>query len=180
MPPPSSKRSPTGRILQEITNNTRHLDPSAWERIGPAGDGEDLFHWEAVLLGSGLVDPNTPTNTSDHINNWQRGYASGKWLLEIRIPDTYPVKPPMVKFDTRMVHPNVDFQTGEICLSLLKEGWTPAYTVLTTLEAVRQMIREGGEVDSPLNVDLAALVRGGDGVGAEGLVRFFTGRDARG
>jgi len=62
-------------------------------------------------------------------------------------------------------------------LSLLKEAWTPAYTIYTTLEAIRQMIREGGEVDSPLNVDLAALVRGGDEVGAEGLVRFYTWRE---
>lgn len=32
----------------------------------------------------------------------------------------------------------------------------------------------GGEPDSPLNIDLARLLREGDLVGAEGLVRFYT------
>jgi peroxin-4 len=30
------------------------------------------------------------------------------------------------------------------------------------------------EPDSPLNVDVAALLRAGDRVGAEGLVRYYT------
>lgn len=70
-----------------------------------------------------------------------------------------------------------NLQTGEICIDLLKDAWTPAYTIATTLDAIRQMIRDGGEVDSPLNVDLAALVRNGDKIGAEGLVRYFTSRE---
>jgi peroxin-4 len=66
-------------------------------------------------------------------------------------------------------------QTGEICLDLLKDRWTPAYTIEKTLEAIWGLLQEGGgEVDSPLNVDLAALMRQGDAVGAAGLVRYWT------
>lgn len=65
-------------------------------------------------------------------------------------------------------------KTGEICLDLLKTSWTPAYGIVSTLEAVQQLMSAGGEVDSPLNIDLARLVRDGDLVGAEGLVRFYT------
>lgn len=36
------------------------------------------------------------------------------------------------------------------------------------------MMANGGEADSPLNLDLARLVREGDLVAAEGLVRFYT------
>lgn len=62
-------------------------------------------------------------------------------------------------------------QTGEICLDLLKDAWTPAYTLKMTVEAIWQMLAAPA-VDSPLNVDLAALVRAKDRVGAEGVIRW--------
>jgi len=40
------------------------------------------------------------------------------------------------------------------------------------LEAVHHLLTHP-EVDSPLNVDIAVLMREGDAVGAEGLVRFW-------
>lgn len=99
----------------------------------------------------------------------------GHWHLDITLPATYPNTPPTVRFATPICHPNVGFKTGEICLDLLKTSWTPAYTVVSTLEAVQQLLSAGGDADSPLNLDVARLVREGDLVGAEGLVRFYTG-----
>ena len=37
------------------------------------------------------------------------------------------------------------------------------------------MLSAGGEPDSPLNIDIARLLRDGDLIGAEGLVRLYTG-----
>lgn len=68
----------------------------------------------------------------------------------------------------------MSFSTGEICLDLLKTSWTPAYGLVSSLEAVQQLLSAGGEADSPLNLDIAKLVRDGDLVGAEGLVRLYT------
>jgi peroxin-4 len=39
---------------------------------------------------------------------------------------------------------------------------------------VQQLLSAGGEPDSPLNIDIAKLLRGGDLLGAEALVRFYT------
>lgn len=39
---------------------------------------------------------------------------------------------------------------------------------------MQQLLSAGGEADSPLNLDIAKLVREGDLVGAEGLVRLYT------
>jgi peroxin-4 len=75
-------------------------------------------------------------------------------------------------FATPVVHANVSFQTGEICLDLLKDAWTPAYSVLECVRAVR-MLLGCPETDSPLNVDVAALIRAGDAVGARRLVEFW-------
>jgi len=66
----------------------------------------------------------------------------------------------------------VHFRTGEICLDLLKASWSPAYTISATLTSVQQLLTSA-EADSPLNVDVAQLVRQGDAVGMEGLVRFY-------
>lgn len=52
-------------------------------------------------------------------------------------------------------------------------AWTPAYTISTTLDAIRQMLTSP-EPDSPLNVDVAALMRQGDSVGVDALVRWYT------
>ncbi len=127
--------------------------------------------------------------------------VAGLWKLSIILPPSYPLHPPTIKFLTPICHPNVHFQvrtlslfsppislpvltedpltpfptqTGEICLSLLKESWSPAYTLTSTLEAIHQLLAYP-EVDSPLNVDVAVLLKEGDQVGGEGLVRFWCG-----
>jgi len=168
----SSKSTTTKRLLQELSQiqasrvstpstvlnpPTTSASAAAIERLGPVSE-DDLFRWEAVLLGKGLGG----------------GYEAGRWLLDIRVPETYPFAPPGVRFVTGVVGANVAFETGEICLDLLKDAWTPAYTLQSTVEAIWQMLANPG-VDSPLNVDVAALLRQGDSVGAEGLVRFYVG-----
>ncbi|KAF1827529.1 UBC-like protein [Dissoconium aciculare CBS 342.82] len=100
--------------------------------------------------------------------------SGGRWDISISIPDAYPNAPPEVRFKTPICHPNVNFKTGEVCLDLLKTSWTPAYGVVSTLEAVQQLLSAGGEPDSPLNIDIAKLLRSGDLIGAEALVRFYT------
>ena len=71
-----------------------------------------------------------------------------------------------------MVHANVALDSGEVCLDLLKERWTPLYNVANSVRAVRMLLATP-ETDSPLNVDVAALVRAGDLVGAQGLVTLW-------
>jgi peroxin-4 len=77
---------------------------------------------------------------------------------------------------TPICHPNVHFQTGEICLDVLKENWTPVLGIVGALESVVRLLGEPG-VDSPLNVDVAGLLRQGDTVGARGLVGFWCGEE---
>ena len=62
-------------------------------------------------------------------------------------------------------------QTGEICLDLLKDKWSAANTLVTTLEAIYHMLSYP-EPDSPLNVDVAVLMRNEDVVGTESIIRW--------
>ncbi|OAA66744.1 ubiquitin conjugating enzyme [Niveomyces insectorum RCEF 264] len=113
------------------------------ERLGPAGDGDDLFYWEAVLNGRGV----------------EGGYDDGRWLLRIDIPAAYPLQPPAVRFVTPILHANVHPTTGAVCLDLLQAqaAWTPTLTVAACVQAVRLLLSTPG-LDSPLNVDVAALL----------------------
>lgn len=38
-------------------------------------------------------------------------YAGGTYTVDIQIPDMYPFKSPIMKFDTKMWHPNISSQT---------------------------------------------------------------------
>jgi peroxin-4 len=151
-----ASRSATKRLLKELdTWRSEQKDERGVERLGPAGE-DDLFVWEAVINGQGIGC----------------GYDGGRWLVTITIPPTYPLHPPKMRFITTIVHPNIALQTGEICLDLLKEAWTPAYSILECVRAVRMMLSYP-ETDSPLNVDVAALLRGGDLLGTRKLVEFW-------
>ncbi|RYP70302.1 hypothetical protein DL769_005008 [Monosporascus sp. CRB-8-3] len=159
----TSSRSATKRLLKELAVWEKEAPTETGiERLGPVSEDE-LLQWEAVINGRGIGG----------------GYDEGRWLLRIAIPPTYPLAPPRIAFATPVVHANVALGTGEICLDLLSgEAWTPAYSVLECVRAVRLLLGCPG-VDSPLNVDAAALLRAGDAVGARRLVEFFC-RDAEG
>lgn len=98
--------------------------------------------------------------------------TEGRWLISIQLSTSYPLAPPKMRFVTQIIHPNIALQTGEICLDLLKDKWTPTYSVLQCVRAVRMLLGYP-ETDSPLNVDVAALLRGGDVVGTRKLVQYW-------
>ncbi|KAJ4422813.1 E2 ubiquitin-protein ligase peroxin 4 [Gnomoniopsis sp. IMI 355080] len=153
----SSSRNAAKRLIKELdTWRSEAADEKGIERLGPINES-DLLTWEAVINGVGVGG----------------GYDEGRWLLTILIPPTYPHAPPTIRFLTPIVHPNIHLDTGEICLDLLKDAWTPAYSVLETVRAIRDGLLAYPEVDSPLNVDAAALLRGGDEVGAKRLVELW-------
>ncbi|XP_069926069.1 NEDD8-conjugating enzyme UBE2F isoform X1 [Oryctolagus cuniculus] len=76
-------------------------------------------------------------------------YQGGKFQFETEVPDAYNMVPPRVRCLTRMWHPNIT-ETGEICLSLLREhsidgtGWAPTRTLKDLLN-----------FDDPLNIEAA-------------------------
>lgn len=118
-------------------------------------DEDELYHWTGTIMG--------PTHTP---------YRGRELNLDIKIPPEYPLKPPTVRFTTPVFHPNVRFETGEICLDILQQQWSPAWTLRTVLVAILALL-ESPEPDSPLNVDAARLIRIGDSLGYESMAEYY-------
>lgn len=87
--------------------------------------------------------------SADQLRNWSatiRGppgsfYEGRPFLLSIDVPIEYPMTPPTIRFKTKIFHPNVKFETGEICLNILKsEAWSPAWS-LHSGEAITLLFR---------------------------------------
>ncbi|XP_076446603.1 ubiquitin-conjugating enzyme E2 K-like [Babylonia areolata] len=81
-------------------------------------------------------------------------YAKGIFQLEIKIPETYPFNPPLVKFVTKIWHPNVSSVTGAICLDILKDQWAAAMTLRTVLLSLQALLA-AAEPDDPQDAVVA-------------------------
>ncbi len=83
-------------------------------------------------------------------------YESGQFTLKVTIPDQYPFKPPAIQFMNRVYHPNVSYSSGEICLDILKDNWSPALTLFKTVLSICALL-ECPNPDSPLNGEAADI-----------------------
>ncbi|XP_011503723.1 PREDICTED: ubiquitin-conjugating enzyme E2-22 kDa isoform X2 [Ceratosolen solmsi marchali] len=81
-------------------------------------------------------------------------YEGGNFILEIKIPETYPFNPPKVRFITKIWHPNISSITGAICLDILKDQWAAAMTLRTVLLSLQALL-SAAEPDDPQDAVVA-------------------------
>jgi ubiquitin-conjugating enzyme (huntingtin interacting protein 2) len=80
------------RIAKELADI--HADSVQSQVQAQPLDHSDLTHLKGTFPGP----PDTP-------------YAGGRYQVDIVIPDGYPFKSPIIKFDTKIWHPNVSSVT---------------------------------------------------------------------
>lgn len=81
-------------------------------------------------------------------------YEGGNFVLEIKVPETYPFNPPKVRFITKIWHPNISSVTGAICLDILKDQWAAAMTLRTVLLSLQALL-SAAEPDDPQDAVVA-------------------------
>lgn len=119
-------------------------------------DDKSLFKWFAKLRG--------PTDSP---------FEEGEYVVQIDVPSEYPIKAPDCKFITKIFHPNIHWETGEICHELLKDKWLPSCSLETVCRAILDLMMHPN-ADSPLNCDAGNLIRNGDLLGYRYLAKMYT------
>ena len=98
----------------------------------------NIHQWRATIIG--------PEKTP---------YENGVFYLDLMFPDGYPFKPPKVKFETKIFHPNIN-KYGNICLDILSQNWSPALTVCKVLLSISSLLDDPNPSD-PLNIRAADI-----------------------
>jgi len=116
------------------------LNPPQGIGASPARQ-DDLLHWIASIEG--------PCNTP---------YKGGTFYLNIKFGENYPFEAPKVTFKTKIYHCNIRSNTGEICLDVLKDNYSPALTVEKILLSLCALL-QCPNPDDPLVADIAQIYK---------------------
>jgi ubiquitin-conjugating enzyme E2 C len=130
---------PDGKAVKKrLQKELMQLMMATDKGISAFPEGDNLFEWKASISG---VEGTA--------------YEGQTYKLKMQFPSSYPFSAPHVTFETPIFHPNVD-QHGNICIDILKEAWSAAYSVSTILLSLQSLLGEPNP-DSPLNAYAAQL-----------------------
>ena len=102
-------------------------------------DNPDVKHWQITLI---------PPKGTD--------YEGGYFKIEVKFDETYPDKPPKMKFVTKIYHCNISEENGHICLNSLKGSWKPSMTIEDILKHIIILLYKQNP-DDPMNSDAAKV-----------------------
>jgi ubiquitin-conjugating enzyme (huntingtin interacting protein 2) len=144
----------TRRIAKEVGDIK--ADKLSQIFVETAGSAEDLTHLRGRFQGP----PDTP-------------YEGGTYYVDIKIPSEYPFRPPVMKFETKIWHPNVSSQTvgtpvvnmtfytntlqGAICLDTLSSQWSPVLTIKSALISLQSLLSTP-EPKDPQDAEVAGML----------------------
>jgi peroxin-4 len=141
--------------LKRLRKELSMLEKNADEFIDLHADANDIRQWTATIRAP-------PDSVFD-------GF---KFDVAIECATDYPLTPPKMTFITRIFHPNVYFDTGEICLDILKKEWSPAWSLQSACRAIMTLLAEPA-ADSPLNCDAGNMIRTGDLRAFKSVARMY-------
>uniref|UniRef100_A0A1I8GCS3 E2 ubiquitin-conjugating enzyme n=1 Tax=Macrostomum lignano TaxID=282301 RepID=A0A1I8GCS3_9PLAT len=88
-------------------------------------DSGRLSQWHAVICGP----PGSP-------------YQGGAFFLSLTVPHSYPLRPPLIRFLTKVFHPNVS-RHGDVGLdAILPTNWSLALTLAKVLVCVQSLLTD--------------------------------------
>ena len=143
--------------MQELTDlNTN----KPIEGVSIAIVGDTLTNWNATIIG--------PQDTP---------YEGGKFIVNIDFSDNYPFKAPKVHFKTKIFHPNIKQDTGEICAQAIENAWVPTLNAKFVIESLVTLLKNPN-ADHPLEAEIAELFQK-DYKGFTAKAREFTNTYAK-
>lgn len=123
------------RIQKELTE----LNETSPYNIKIIPNENDFKQWKLLLSG--------PQNSI---------YQNGLFKILITFPDGYPFKAPNVKFETKIYHPNVKFDTGELCNLLYEKDWTPVKKISNIIDIIVNILCNP-DTENPVEPEISIL-----------------------
>ena len=122
------------RLLRDFKRLQK--DPPSGIQAAPLDS--NIMAWQAVIIG--------PDDTP-----WE----GGTFKLHLEFTEDYPNKPPVVKFVSKLFHPNV-YNDGKICLDILQNQWSPIYDISAILTSIQSLLSDPNPA-SPANAEASQL-----------------------
>lgn len=108
------------RLMTELKlMRTDPLDGIEADPLDPA-----CCHWQATLEG--------PAGSP---------YEGGLFFLYIQVPVSYPLQPPIVRFLTKIFHPNIS-RHGDIGIDSIHQNWSLALTMSKLLISIQSLLTD--------------------------------------
>lgn len=110
-----------GKRLRNELKSLR-IDPP--EGIEAMPLDEMCCHWQATITG--------PAGSP---------YEGGLFYLYVQVPYSYPMCPPVVRFLTKILHPNVS-RHGDVGIDSIHHNWSLALTISKVLISVQSLLTD--------------------------------------
>jgi len=123
------------RIMSELRMITD--DPIEGIEFIPS---DDIYRWNVIIHG--------PEDTP---------YKGGKFKLLIVFPQDYPFHSPLIKFETKIFHPNIS-SGGDICIDILRDAWAPGMKTQKIMLSILSLLSLPNP-DDPLVPEIAVLYK---------------------
>ncbi|KAK7070003.1 hypothetical protein SK128_024404 [Halocaridina rubra] len=107
-----------------LRNELRTLRSDPPEGIEASPLDEMSLHWQASIRG--------PASSP---------YEGGTFFLYIQIPPSYPLCPPIVRFITKIFHPNVS-RHGDVGIDSIQHNWSLALTISKVLISIQSLLTD--------------------------------------
>ncbi|XP_014614277.1 PREDICTED: uncharacterized protein LOC106792387 [Polistes canadensis] len=108
------------RLLSEL--KSLRMDPP--EGIEATPLDQMCCHWQATITG--------PVGSP---------YEGGLFYLYLQVPYSYPMCPPVVRFLTKILHPNVS-RHGDVGIDSIHHNWSLALTISKVLISVQSLLTD--------------------------------------
>jgi len=91
-------------------------------------------------------------------------WQGGKFRFRVSVPPDYNLSPPAVRCLTKLWHPNIDGESGDVCLSILRVGagqqdsglgWTPTRRLRDVIWGLSSLFGDLLNFEDPLNAEAA-------------------------
>lgn len=127
---------------KRLVRDIKELQTSGFEVVPDTGTELQLECFRVIFKG--------PSETP---------YAPGTWHVRFTVGPTFPFGSPSVGFVEKILHPNIDWASGSICLDALNKKWSPVFTLKHIVDSLLPYLLAYPNPDDPLNREAAALLR---------------------